>query len=210
MNEPQDDTAAPGSEPNHIHVHTGESEFVIFGQSFSFPQTWKGVASTLILCVTIVLTVYIVVNTSPDKLDRILSVFTSRVLVDTDGNTKTFQTYQIGFWTPGPDTGLNAAKQNIQLPDWQTDVSIEKMNEFGNKLHNAFGVNGWRNWEVSGHGTSTVKTGYWWVVAMKESVELEDIAELYREHWGESMSSPVGKIYMEIYPGESGYRGESN
>jgi hypothetical protein len=183
-------------------------DFVILGQVLCYPKTWKGVVATLIIgAVAVAVTYNLFVIGNSRTVDSVASIFgsgTQRFAVEADGKRTKYHTYQIGFWTPsaGTEESFIPPPDGKAISSWQKGVTEDHVNDFGLKLRTLRGVNGYRRWLVTGHGQSGFKVGYWWIVALDESVTVDEVMKVYRDFWKTSES-----VYVEVIPpGEFGYK----
>jgi hypothetical protein len=187
---------------------TDAGDFVILGQVLCYPKTWKGVVATLIIgAVAVAVTYNLFVIGNSRTVDSVASIFgsgTQRFAVEADGKRTPYHTYQIGFWSPSPQTeaSFRPSVSGDTLPAWQRAVSDDRVVEFGARLRSVSGVNGYRRTLVTGHGQTGYKAGYWWILALDERVEVDEIIKVYREFW-----KTTEKIYVEVIPpGDFGYK----
>lgn len=189
-------------------------DFVILGQVFSYPNSWKGLLALIAICLTIVSSIFVGLVYARGENIALFGAWVGsdthsidRFVINEKGERKRYDTYQIGFWTPSPETAKTYKSDNsTPLPLWQSQVDDAKVDDFGDKLRSIPMVNGYRRSPVIGHGQTNYKAGYWWVVALDKRVPVEQVIYLYRKHWSLPSSEPQN-IYVEVLPpGDFGYK----
>lgn len=191
-------------------------DFVILGQVFSYPKTWKGLLAWLVFCLTIAVVILIGLVYARGENIAIFGSWVrgssiDRFVINERGERVRYDTYQVAFWTPSPETEKSFRPgRSTSLPRWQLAVDDKKVDHFGDELRKIPMVNGYRRWAVIGHGQTDYKAGYWWVVALDKNVTVEQVMHVYRDYWTIPGSEPGSKpenIYVEVLPpGDFGYR----
>jgi len=179
-------------------IGSGEPPIELLGQKVPYPRTVFGLLAVIAVCVTICLSLYVAGTARPENVAAIVSLWTPRI-----GDEPIEDTFLLQFWTPSALTKEAFAGSSDDAWKWQ-DCSEVDAKAFGDKLHENKSVVGYRRWEVFGHGTSTPKHGYWWVLTVREEFTIPDLEKAYREHWG----MPEEKqLYIETVRREAKYVG---
>lgn len=168
----------------------------LLGQGFRYPKSITGALSVLGTLSAICFIVYSFLNADSEKLEQI-RVWSSMFLGKEGKPTQSSGSKQIQFWTPS----IKTSQSNGKLEDWEMDVTQEQVSEFGDKIYELDEVNGYRRYEVFGHGKSNKKWGWWWVVNVNNSFKPEQLSSVYREFWNNSDQN----IYVEILNSSSSY-----
>ena len=176
----------------------------ILGQSWIFPKTIPGTVSMCFLCVAAVAFAYVILHA---PLEQLRTVAFALVKVSPGGEQKKERnTVSYGFWTPSEKTKSQLQALGDAIPDnkkWVLKINVtdKTLNDFGEALRNAGGVEGYRRNEIWGQGrkvndkTTPAIHGWWWTVSAKKKFTIEDLSKFYTKHW-ENTDAP---LYIEVF-----------
>lgn len=160
----------------------GVRKVKVLGQVVEYPETAHGVLAVLTVCVAIVFIVYFVVHGPAENVRTIAGAFRT-VESPKAGETKDVPgTSRLEFWTPGAKTA-DYLKSKEGDSAWEANASDERVKAFGELLKGMKGVDGYRRYEVWGHGVSEFKPGWWWVIRVRDPFTVERLISEYRTYW---------------------------
>jgi hypothetical protein len=178
----------------------GARKIKILGQVVEYPETMHGVVFAVAVCVAIVFVVWIVVHGPAENVRTIAGAFRT-VESPKAGETKDVPgTSRLEFWTPSAKT-VDFLKSKEGLSAWEANATEERVKAFGELLKAKPGVNGYRRYEVWGHGVTEFKPGWWWVVRVREPFTAEQLIAEYRKFWGTDWP-----LFVEVLENRASYR----
>lgn len=172
------------------------------GRVFNFQKSWAAAVALMALCALVPALTTGCAHYGLKDTPRMTSF-----RVDPDGNVVgKAGIRQVGFWTPSADTenslsDFYGGQANIPEDDrWEVIDSEDPVAEFGEYLVKELGddLAGYRRHKVVGRGRTLVKSGWWWIVSVKEGAGAEKINRIYRTFWKNS-----GSIYFESVDAEA-------
>jgi hypothetical protein len=172
-----------------------KNDIKVLGQVINYPRDVPGTvsfaififAAAIVLCVLIIYGKYY----TPSQIaamKKMCSVsFTKGEVV---GDTVTLESedgYSFGFWTPSTET-KNGMGSYVNDKDykWQVIDNEKINNDFGKKLIENLGIQGYRRYKVLGEGNKPLKEGWWWTVGEKGKPSkdfLKRFVKTYKDHW---------------------------
>jgi hypothetical protein len=192
--------AAAKERPAAAKSSPGVRRIKVLGQVVEYPETVHGVVFVLAVCIAIVFIVFIVVHGPAENVKTITSAFRT-VESPKAGETKDVPgTSRLEFWTPSSKTA-DFLKSKEGDSAWEANATEERVKAFGELLKGMKGVDGYRRYEVWGHGVSEYKPGWWWVIRVREPFTAERLISEYRAFW-----KTPWPMFVEVLENKASYR----
>jgi hypothetical protein len=190
-----------------------DSRWEILGQKIPYPTSIYAVIGLGLFCMAVVCIVWIVLYAPPGRTEEVFALFTSLKIDESSFGKPRVQQQDgqlVQFWTPSAETKLD-----LQSPSSETDedawerVEEDKVDAFENDLWIRFHgsgsrqigpLNGYRRYQVIGHGRTQHKRGWWWVLNVKRDFDTRELASFYFKEWHTEKT-----LYVELISGETSF-----
>lgn len=198
-----------------VTVHNADSSsksVKLPGIELPLPERWSSAFTIMVtflsLCLLLGWITYLFAfQMTPHERQALMDRFGGNFVVSPDGDFTRQKVYQISFWSPGEDTQntwVSTDTGGTEIASWMR-VNEEKVVAFGTYLREQLGeknLNGYRRYPVVGHGRTDFKSGWWWTVSVAETVDRNEIIQIFRRYW---RTPDQYRMYTEIVMSESGY-----
>ena len=188
---------SPRMSTSRFRFHDYENRKVISLLGIKIPYPVRFIELLGLVCVLALVGFFFLRVTDRAFLESASKRVFEMLEVAPDGSVQKVSGYvRYGFWTPGANTsqqgevsgtnvatvqGVDAEKSGVKLEDWESGVTEDRLNQFGEELREKLGANGYRRYEVTGYGRTKQKKGYWWIVTLPESVKPDQLGRLYQD-----------------------------
>jgi hypothetical protein len=193
---------SPPQQQSKEETKTG-GNISILGQMLEYPKTGWGFCAVFVVCLTLLLTIYVYLHAPRENVHEFSVMIWHLNSKNEPTPEKKVARYE--FWTPSSKT-KETVKDNPKAKawlkkDWNYD---EKITEFGERLREQPGVEGYRRHEILGEGRTShpgLLPGWWWTVRVTDEFSLKKLSEFYRGFW----ENP-DTIYVETFNADASFQ----
>lgn len=162
-----------------------DGKISILGQTLEYPRTIPGASAVLFVCAALVWSISLFLHASREQVETFGLLIWHLDSRNQATQEKSVALYQ--FWTPSSLT-RDALKNDPKAPAWLTRAEDyqKKVEDFGEKLRQQPGVEGYRRYEAWGQGRDShpgLLPGWWWTVRVTNEFSLKKLSEFYRGQW---------------------------